>query len=167
VLFGLGKALGLIDDTIFVTAIAVISLTMLLTPLLIKLGNRVSRSYGDDAAHMPDYLQHDGAQAIRVVIAGYGRVGHTVGTILGSSGIPYIAFETDAALVGQWRTEGHPVFYGDICNPELLGSAALHSVELVVLTIDDGDAAVRAATLIRTLAPQMTIVARARQPGHM
>jgi glutathione-regulated potassium-efflux system ancillary protein KefC len=32
VLFGLGKALGLIDDTIFVTAIAVISLTMLLTP---------------------------------------------------------------------------------------------------------------------------------------
>ncbi|MBP6483075.1 MAG: cation:proton antiporter [Rhodoferax sp.] len=161
VLFGLGKALGLIDDTIFVTAIAVISLTMLLTPLLIKLGNRVSRSYGDDAAHMPDYPQHDGAQAIRVVIAGYGRVGHTVGTILGSSGIPYIAFETDAALVGQWRTEGHPVFYGDICNPELLGSAALHSVELVVLTIDDGDAAVRAATLIRTLAPQMTIVARA------
>jgi glutathione-regulated potassium-efflux system protein KefB len=161
VVFGVGKALGLIDDATFVMAIAVISLTMLLTPPLIKLGNRLARSHSDEAAQAPDYLQHSGAPAIRVVIAGYGRVGHTVGTILGSSGIPYIAFETDAALVGQWRTEGHPVFYGDICNPELLGSAALHSVELVVLTIDDGDAAVRAASLIRTLAPQMTIVARA------
>lgn len=161
VVFGVGKALGLIDDPTFVMAIAVISLTMLLTPPLIKLGNQLVRRHGDDATQVPDYRPQGGAQAIRVVIAGYGRVGHTVGTILGSSGIPYIAFETDAALVGQWRTEGHPVFYGDICNPELLGSAALHSVELVVLTIDDGDAAVRAASLIRTLAPQMTIVARA------
>jgi glutathione-regulated potassium-efflux system protein KefB len=161
VVFGVGKAMGLIDDATFVMVIAVISLTMLLTPLLIKLGNRLARSSGGEAAQAPDFLQHGGAQPIRVVIAGYGRVGHTVGTILGSSGIRYIAFETDAALVGQWRTEGHPVFYGDICNPELLGSAALHSVELVVLTIDDGEAAVRAASLIRTLAPQMTIVARA------
>jgi glutathione-regulated potassium-efflux system protein KefB len=161
IVFGVGKAVGLINDHTFVMAIAVISLTMLLTPLLIKAGNRLARSSADDAVQAPDYLEHSGAPAIRVVIAGYGRVGHTVGTILGSSGIPYIAFETDAALVGQWRNEGHPVFYGDICNPELLGGAALHSVELVVLTIDDGDAAVRAASLIRTLAPQMTIVARA------
>jgi glutathione-regulated potassium-efflux system protein KefB len=161
VVFGVCKALGLIDDPTFVMAIAVISLTMLLTPPLTKLGNRLAHSQGDAAALEPDFLQHSGVQATRVVIAGYGRVGHTVGTILGSSGIPYIAFETDAALVDQWRTEGHPVFYGDICNPELLGSAALQSVELVVLTIDDGDAAVRAASLIRTLAPQMTIVARA------
>nr|WP_326531448.1 cation:proton antiporter [Rhodoferax sp.] len=161
VVFGVGKALGLIDDPTFVMAIAVISLTMLLTPVLIKLGNRLARSQLDEAAQVPEYQPQVGAQPIRAVIAGYGRVGHTVGTILGSSGIPYIAFETDAALVGQWRTEGHPVFYGDICNPELLGSAALQSVELVVLTIDDGEAAVRAASLIRTLAPQMTIVARA------
>jgi voltage-gated potassium channel Kch len=57
--------------------------------------------------------------------------------------------------------EGHPVYYGDICNRELLGSAALQAVELVVLTIDDGKAAVRAATLIRSLTPHITVVARA------
>jgi glutathione-regulated potassium-efflux system protein KefB len=99
--------------------------------------------------------------APRVVIAGYGRVGHTVGTILGSSEIPYVAFDTDATLVDQWRLEGHPVFYGDICNHELLGSAALQTVELVVLTINDGKATVRAATLIRSLAPHINIIARA------
>lgn len=164
VVFGACKALGLIDDQTFVTAIAVISFSMLLTPILIKLGGWLTQRYAPDATGMASAFGHhdqSGSDAIRAVIAGYGRVGHTVGTILGSSSIPYIAFDSDAALVDKWRTEGHPVFYGDICNPELLGSAVLQSVELVVLTIDDGDAAVRAASLIRTLAPHIIIVARA------
>jgi glutathione-regulated potassium-efflux system protein KefB len=81
---------------------------------------------------------------------------------LASSGIPYVAFDADAAVVAKWRGQGHPVFYGDIADPELLGNASLHGVDLVVLTIDDGPKAVRAAALIRSYAPQMTIVARAR-----
>lgn len=165
VVFGAGKALGVIDDRIFVTAIAVISLTMLFTPLLAKLGGRLAQRFAGDRADMDERLDHrfhGGKVEARVVIAGYGRVGHTVGTILGSSGIAYIAFDADAALVDRWRSEGHPVFYGDICNPELLATTALQSVDLVVLTIDDGPASVRAATLIRSLAPQMDMVARAR-----
>lgn len=164
VMFGAGKALGLLDDQTFVMAIAVISSSMLLTPMLSKIGARLAQSDAHGVTHSTAAHRlnnQDGENPIRVVIAGYGRVGHTVGTILGSSGITYIAFDSDAALVDKWRAESHPVFYGDICNPELLGSAALQSVELVVLTIDDGKAAVRAATLIRTLAPHITIVARA------
>ena len=38
VMFGAGKALGLVDEKTFVTAIAVISSSMLLTPILVKLG---------------------------------------------------------------------------------------------------------------------------------
>jgi glutathione-regulated potassium-efflux system ancillary protein KefC len=43
VLFGAAKALGVIDDLVFVMAVAVISLTMLLTPMLVKLGNWLAR----------------------------------------------------------------------------------------------------------------------------
>jgi glutathione-regulated potassium-efflux system protein KefB len=162
VVFGAGKALGVINDQVFVTAIAVVSLTMMFTPFLAKLGNRLANALADGPTSVDEGFRFQGASGVRAVIAGYGRVGHTVGTILGSSGISYVAFETNATLVDQWRTEGHPVFYGDICDPELLRSAALQTVDLVVLTIDDGDAAVRAATLIRAQAPQMIIVARAR-----
>ena len=165
VVFGAGKALGVIDDRVFVTAIAVISITMMFTPLLAKLGGRLALWLADDATDLRERLsyQAQGNKAdARAVIAGYGRVGHTVGTILGSSGIPYVAFDADAGVVDKWRKEGHPVFYGDICDPQLLGGAALHAVELVVLTIDDGPAAVRAAALVRSHAPQATIVARAR-----
>jgi glutathione-regulated potassium-efflux system protein KefB len=87
VVFGSCKALGLIDDQTFVTAIAVISFSMLLTPILIKLGGWLTQRYAPDATGMaPAYGHHDqsGSDAIRAVIAGYGRVGHTVGTILGT-----------------------------------------------------------------------------------
>jgi glutathione-regulated potassium-efflux system protein KefB len=165
VVFGAAKALGMIDDQIFVEVVAIISLTMLLTPMLARLGNRLALRIGEQATTSDEPFRPEvpaGEAETRVVIAGYGRVGHTVGTILGSSGIPYVAFDADAAVVAKWRGEGHPVFYGDIADPELLGNASLHGVDLVVLTIDDGPKAVRAASLIRSYAPQMTIVARAR-----
>jgi glutathione-regulated potassium-efflux system ancillary protein KefC len=99
---------------------------------------------------------------VRVVIGGYGRVGHTVGTILASTGISYVAFDTDAVLVAKWSAEGHPVFYGDLGDPQLLIAASLQNVDLVVLTIDQRHTAVRAASLIRSQLPQVSIVARAR-----
>jgi len=165
VIFGAAKAIKVIDDQLFAMAVAVISLTMLLTPLLAKLGNWLALRVVDNASveHQTlDANRPENEIAARVVIAGYGRVGHTVGTILGHSNIPYVAFDMDANLVAKWRSQGHPVFYGDICNAELLGNPSLHCVDLVVLTIDNGSAAVRAATLIRSRLPQMTIVARAR-----
>ena len=164
VVFGAAKAMGVVDDETFITAIGVISVTMLLTPILAKLGAWISCRFTDATANAiggEHLLENIEKTAPRVVIAGYGRVGHTIGAILGSSGIPYVAFDTNASLVDQWRLEGHPVFYGDICNRALLGSAALQAVELVVLTIDDGKATVRAAALIRSLSPHINIVARA------
>lgn len=164
VVFGAGKAMGVVDDETFITAIGVISITMLMTPLLAKASELIAHRFSDATANAiggARYLGQIEKTAPRVVIAGYGRVGHTVGTILESNEIPYVAFDSDASLVDQWRMEGHPVFFGDISNRELLGSAALQAVELVVLTIDDGKAAVRAATLIRSIAPHINIVARA------
>jgi glutathione-regulated potassium-efflux system ancillary protein KefC len=95
-------------------------------------------------------------------VAGYGRVGHTVGTILGSSGIPYIAFDTEQARVAEFSRQGHPVYFGDVTNLDLLVAIHIEKVDLVVLTLDDRKAALHATTLIRDLAPNTTIVARAR-----
>jgi glutathione-regulated potassium-efflux system protein KefB len=165
VVFGAAKAIGIIDDQAFAMGVAVISVTMLFTPLLTRLGGSLARRIPDrvtEIAASQTFELHKHESNPRVVIAGYGRVGHTVGTILAHTGIPYIAFDTDANLIDQWRRQGHPVFYGDIGNPALLGNQSLKHVELVVLTIDNGKEALRAAKLIRAHAPQMQIVARAR-----
>ncbi len=165
VVFGAAKALGIIDDHLFAMGVAVISLTMLLTPILSKLGSwlslRVVEQSSDDIERLHFNMQISDARP-RVVIAGYGRMGHSVGIILAHSGISYVAFDTDAHLIAKWRKEGHPVFYGDIGNPHLLENPSLHELELVVLTIDSAHTVLKAASLIRSHRPEIKIVARAR-----
>lgn len=84
-----------------------------------------------------------------------------MGTILKSSGISFIAFDASPSRVAEFRSQGHPVYYGDIGDADLLGAARIEQVDLVVLTIDDRPAALRATKLIRGLAPRTLIVARA------
>jgi len=165
VLFGAAKAIQVVDDRQFVLAVAVISTTMLLTPFLARIGNMLARKQAekDEETSSPSahYLSASDPEP-RVVIGGYGRVGHTIGAILGSHHIPFIAFDSNAKLVKKWRQEGHPVFYGEIGQADLLTTAAWQHVELVVLTIDKHNSALRAAKLIRAHFPDLQIVARAR-----
>ena len=164
VLFGAAKALQIIDDRVFLMAVSVISLSMLLTPLLVKLGNLLaSRLPQNDVGVQDEFkYQADPASSPRVIISGYGRVGHTIGAILSTYGIRYIAFDANAELVASWRNDGYPVYFGNICDPHLLDVADVERAELVVITIDDAQAAVNATALIRARTPNAKIIARAR-----
>jgi glutathione-regulated potassium-efflux system protein KefB len=165
VLFGAAKALDIIDDRTFVLAVAVISVSMLLTPLLTKLGDLLASRLPEPADDVHERFRYDPEsddEQPRVIIAGFGRVGHTIGAILASHGIRYVAFDGNAALVARWRNDGYPVHYGDICDPHLMDAARIERAQLVVLTIDNAQAAVTATGLIRARAPHSIIVARAR-----
>jgi len=162
VLFGAAKALGVIGDSTFVVAVGVVSTSMLLTPLLVRMGDAL-------AARVPDLHDRSRLRPFdgdhpepRVVIGGYGRVGHTVATLLQASNIPHITFDTSVAHVAGGQADGHAVYYGDIGDPELLAAINLDRVETVVLTIDDPPTVMRAVSLIRGSHPGITIIARAR-----
>lgn len=163
VLFGSALALKVIDDGIFVMAVAVISLSMLFTPLLVRFGDRLAR-YQDkktpgSSASAEESLE---LEARSVLIGGYGRVGHTVATLLQTSGIPFLAFDTNPEHVKRGNANGHRVLYGDISDPELLVAAHAERSTLVVLTIDHGPTAMRAVSHFRNTYPRIPVIARAR-----
>ncbi len=164
VIFGAAKVLGIIDDRLFIMAVAIISLTILLTPVLIRLGERIAGRLPESQTRIDPTLAlpADARPTATAVIGGYGRVGHAVGIVFEQHQIPFLAFEADAELVRYWRDQGHPVFYGDICDPKLLDTTDIDGVSLVVLTIDNAAAAIRATELIRARAPTVKIIARAR-----
>ena len=168
VLFGAARAMGILDNDTFVLSVGIISFSMLITPLLVKLGDAlavrvpVAATPGDGAFR----FSVEGTETnARVLVGGYGRVGHVVGTILTGSGVPYIAFDTKPDRVEEFRRIGHPVYYGDVTHLDLLVAARIENIDLVVMTLDDREAALRATRLIRDLAPHTTIVARARDLG--
>lgn len=165
VLFGAAKAMGILDDNTFVLSVGIISFSMLITPLLVKMGDTLAARIpvapppGDEAYH---FSVEGTAARTRALVAGYGRVGHAVGAILASSGVPYIAFDMEPNRVDEFRRQGHPVYYGDVTNVDLLVAAQIEKIDLVVMTLDDREAALRITRLIRDLAPRTIIVARAR-----
>jgi glutathione-regulated potassium-efflux system ancillary protein KefC len=164
VLFGSAKALGVITDVTFAISVGVISVSMLLTPLLVRLGDRLARrqeSRETGTGVLPYGLQGR-VSDVRVIIGGYGRVGHTVAVLLHGSGVPFIAFDTDPARVAQGQQDGFQVFYGDIGDPQLLAAAHAERVDLVIVTVDDVPTALRAVSHIRTDYPRLPVIARAR-----
>ncbi len=164
VLLGSAKALQVIDDTLFVQGVAVISVTMLLTPLLVRAGDALARRMEAPPPETVDLQYHPAEDEPRgrVIIGGYGRVGHTVATLLNGSGIPFIAFDPDASRVAQGRADGFPVFYGSIADPAILSAVQAESARLVILTVDHTSTALRAVRHLRARYPELPIIARAR-----
>lgn len=58
-----------------------------------------------------------GLPSPQVLIGGYGRVGHTIAVLLKSSGVDFLAFDTDPKRVQQGQADGHAVLYGDTADP--------------------------------------------------
>jgi glutathione-regulated potassium-efflux system protein KefB len=163
VLFGSALVLEVIDGATFVMAVGVISLSMLFTPLMVRFGNGLACRMEEHCRKpqaAPDNLLVTPEQG--VLIGGYGRVGHTVATLLQASGIPFLVFDTSPERVEEGRAYGHPVLYGDISDPELLAAAHVERSTLVVLTIDHPATALHVVSHLRNTYPRVPIIARAR-----
>lgn len=106
--------------------------------------------------------QLKGLPVPQVLIGGYGRVGHTIAVLLKSSGVDFVAFDSDPKRVQQGRSDGHAVLYGDIADAELLAAARAEQATLAIITVDSHSVALRAVAALRQHCPQVPVIARAR-----
>jgi len=98
----------------------------------------------------------------QVLIGGYGRVGHTIAVLLKSSGVDFVAFDTNPTRVQQGQIDGHTVLYGDIADAELLAAARAERASLAIVTVDSHAVALRTVAALRQHCPHVPIIARAR-----
>ncbi len=144
------------ESAAFWQVVTAIGLTI--TPLLATVGKRLSRRIDVGAT------ENEGDEAARrTVIVGYGRVGKLVGEMLDAHERPWRAVEADPEIV---FAAGRNVRFGDVSRPGMIERLALDRADAVVLTMDDPAQAARLTRRIRNAFPQLTIVARARDPGH-
>ena len=101
-----------------------------------------------------------------MIIAGFGRVGQIVGRVLRMRRISFTALESSVAQVDFVRRFGNKVYYGDASRLEVLHAAGAARAEVFVLAMDDIDASVRTAELVRRHFPNLKIMARARNRQH-
>jgi glutathione-regulated potassium-efflux system ancillary protein KefC/glutathione-regulated potassium-efflux system protein KefB len=135
---------------------------MILSPLLLTIHDALSQKKEADSRPFdtPEELYP------KVIIAGFGRVGQIVGRILSAKRISFTALEANQTQVDFLRRFGNQVFYGDASRLEMLRAAHAENAEVFVLAIDDVEASVRTAELIRKHFPHLKIFARARNRQH-
>ncbi|MBV8892133.1 MAG: cation:proton antiporter [Acidobacteria bacterium] len=146
----------------FITA-----LTMASIPLLSRLGDRIAPRLTLKTPVDPTMLVPEVSDALpRVIVAGFGRVGQTVATMLEVHKVPYVAIDRDPDRVARQREHGAPVYFGDITQIELLRRLHLETARALVITLDDPAAADELVAGARAARGDLVIVVRARDAGH-
>lgn len=97
-----------------------------------------------------------------VLIVGFGVAGRLAAEALHLSRVPYVALEMNSENVRSGRRAKMPVYYGDATSEEALEHAQLRGARLVVLLINDEQAADRVVDTIRRVAPHVPVLARTR-----
>ena len=160
-------ALGLVSAEAAGFAVILAALTMAAIPLLSALGNRLvprrtpTAAAADAAASLPPE-----STGPRVVVAGFGRVGQTVASMLEVHRIPYLALDSDADEVARQRKRGRPVYYGDVTSIELVRRLHLDTARALVVTMNDRAAVDELVVAAKRERPDLLVVARARDAAH-
>jgi len=167
IVIGLSTAKGLLDVEIATSAIAVAGLSMMITPLLAAIARRLGErleTADQEAQHSPDAAMT--GLRDHVVIGGFGRVGQTIAKVLDSENVPWIAFDTNGALVTEQREKNRPVYFGDASRHEILHHAGYKRARAFIVTLGSAEATERMVMEIVKLRPRAVVLARARDAQH-
>ena len=167
VILGLAHIEGLIGADVARFPVVIAAATMACIPLLSALGRRMARRAPVAPAIDPALLLpplDDGAS--RVIIAGFGRVGETVASLLEAHRVPYVAVDADADRVAAQRKVRRSVYWGDITQSELLHRLHIETARALVVTMGDHAASDRLVVTARAARPDLLIVVRARDARH-
>ncbi|HEX9627266.1 MAG TPA: monovalent cation:proton antiporter-2 (CPA2) family protein [Acidiferrobacterales bacterium] len=164
VLLGVAAAAQVVERALADLLIVVVSLSMAATPLLIAANERLFR-IGRRAPAEPAYDRVEPKER-HVIIAGFGRFGQMVARTLRVKNIPFTALEASFEQVDFVRKFGNKIHFGDASRLDLLRSAGAGQAAAFVLAIDDVEASLRTAQMVRTHYPELVIYARARNRVH-
>ena len=162
VLLSVGHAAGVLGSGSSQIMAVIITLSMAMTPLLLLLDLLFSKKAKTQTRPFDSLPENDG----HVVIAGFGRFGQIVARVLRAKGVPFTALDISVEQVDFVKRFGNKAFYGDASRPEVLEAAQMDKARAFVLAIDDVEASMRAAEIVKTHYSHVPIYARVRDRMH-
>ncbi|MEM6307703.1 MAG: NAD-binding protein, partial [Pseudomonadota bacterium] len=145
------------------TLLLVVALSMLATPLLFIVYDLISNRMNSNA---PEVEADEIDEQTGIIIAGIGRFGQIVNRMLLMAGKSATVLDHDLQTIEMMRQFGFKGFFGDPTRPELLHAAGIDTARVLVVALDDKDAAVKLVDYVRGIRPDIAIVARARDRVH-
>ncbi|PJJ98387.1 potassium transporter [Lysobacteraceae bacterium NML75-0749] len=162
VLYAEALKLNVISPEINAKMTAIIVLSMALTPLIVAIHKRLAR---------PAAASLEGVEAAQnlqgnVLIIGFGRVGQIAGQAVLARGAQVSLIDNDPDVIRHAEKYGFKVYYGDGARADVLHAAGAHHADVILVCVDDKDAASRIVENARHTCPNSQLIVRAWDRHH-
>jgi glutathione-regulated potassium-efflux system ancillary protein KefC len=147
IVFGAAVTAKVLTPEISSMLVVVVALSMLITPLLLLVHDRLLVRWLEGGKRRPE--DKIGPQDNEVIIAGFGRFGQIVGRLLAANDIGATVLDHDPDQIDFLRKFGFKVFYGDATRIDLLRTAGADKAKVLVIAIDDAQAALDMVEKVR------------------
>ncbi|MEM6912427.1 MAG: cation:proton antiporter [Pseudomonadota bacterium] len=142
----------------------VIALTMLATPGLFILYDRVVAKRGsDEQEREADEIDTKSS----VIVAGCGRMGAIIQNMVDTAGFDTTVIDYNSGQLEAMRKIGFRVFFGDATRPDLLSAAGIATAKVVIVAIDGKEQITNLTRYIVQNYPRVHVIARAVDRSHV
>lgn len=164
VLLSFTVANDVIPQSVADIALLIVALSMLLTPGLFILYDRVvAPRFLNEQEREADQIDEPG----KIIVLGHGRVGGIVARMMRALGKSVVVVDFSSKQLEMLRAFGVQAYFGDATRPDMLHAAGVAEASVVVIAIDNKDQTTEITHYIRQNYPDVHIVARAFDRMHV
>jgi len=163
-----GLKLELLSQQTYSLLLGTTAITLVLTPLSLKVAPLIADNLNKNPL-LEKLLQRFSAPKTismpeiisgHVVVAGYGRVGQVIVSILQSQGYPVVVIENSEASVQRLRMRQIPYIFGDADSELVLEKAHLETAKALAIALPDPASTRLLLKNALTIAPYLDVIAR-------
>lgn len=164
VFIGFAKQFALLPEQLSRLLPAAVAISMLLSPLLMLLLDRmIRRRTAPSQQAAPDVQFED---RVDVIVAGFGRFGQIAGRLLQANGLRISIMDTSLTQIEILRRFDQRVNFGDATRLDLLRAAGAETAKILIVAIDEREQISNLVETARTSFPHLVILSRAWDRRH-
>ena len=174
ILATLGNEQGLFGEFEYKTFVTVTLVSMALTPLLMKTSEKLEgraffKTFSGWIDRRRASFTDDNQWEIsdHLVIVGFGITGKLHAKIAGKMAVPYVVIEMNPITVRNEKKRGTNITLGDASSPHLLKHVQIAKARMAVVSVPDHAQSMKIVRQMKTLNPDVFIIARSRFIRHM
>lgn len=162
ILMGSIGLLGLLDKKLLDFYMAVITISMIMSPVLLFINekfisSRLISNSAEDKEYKVDPKEHN-----EIIIAGFGHFGSTLGRFLRANGVEATILDNNSEQVMLLRKMGFKVFYGDATRTAILDAAGAAHAKILVSALDIPEKNIELSALVAKHYPHLKLFFRAK-----
>jgi CPA2 family monovalent cation:H+ antiporter-2 len=172
VLLNLTMDSKLVDPFLLQLVLASMVLSMLMAPFVIQNMDKVvmkvaSNEWMMQSLQLTQLASRTMKTQKHVIIAGFGRSGQSLATLLSEEKLPWYALDLDPERVQEAQAAGANVSYGDAARRESLIAAGINRASALVITFADTRLALKVLHLVHELAPNLAVIVRSHDDSDL